>query len=692
MFEFAALSGYLAAGGFGVLCVLLIAADGGNVVGRFLIAAAFSSALWFGLGAVYYSGYESRLVISGLAFLEQLRNLAWLGVLFAILFRFGDRSITRRIKLLIGFSILVTVAGLATPEIPNWFGDTLFDATSVRKVSSICSLMIATIGLILIEQLIRWTRSDAIWAIKHLCLGLGALFGYDFYLYADAVLFTRIDPDLWAARGAANVATVPLIALAAARNKEWDLNIFVSRRVVFYSSAVVGAGLYLLLVSSAGYYLNTYGGTWGGALRAAVVFAAILFLVSLIFSAQVRSRLRLLLAKHFYKNRYEYGEVWLSFTQKLSATDTDPNQLRHTILRAIADVVDSTGGILWCKEASGAFVINTQWSMDAQSRRAIEPTDPIIVQLEANQETIALNVGAAGNIGPVVASPAWFTELPRAWAVVPILHGDELLAFLVLAEPRAQDDITWEDRDLLRTVGRQAASYLAFLRATEALTEARQFEAFNRLSAFLVHDLKNVVAQLSLVVSNSERHRDNPEFIDDAFTTIGDAVAKVNRMLATLRQESAEADVHDHRNIVLADLIDRAVASCGEGLPRPTFTRDEEPVVIWAHYDSFLSGIQHLIQNAQDATDASGAVSIVLNREDSNAFIQIVDTGCGMDDEFIRDRLFRPFDTTKGKAGMGIGVYESRHIITTMGGRFVVESEPGHGTTIKLWVPCLPIR
>jgi putative PEP-CTERM system histidine kinase len=231
---------------------------------------------------------------------------------------------------------------------------------------------------------------------------------------------------------------------------------------------------------------------------------------------------------------------------------------------------------------------------------------------------------------------------------------------------------------------------LAFLRATEALTEARQFEAFNRLSAFLVHDLKNVVAQLSLIVRNSERHRDNPEFIDDAFTTIGDAAAKVNRMLATLRQESTEAEVHDHKNVNLAELINTAVTSCRNRLPSPTFKCDDETVVTWASYDSFLSVIQHLIQNAQDATDPSGTVTVELMREKNNAFVEIVDTGCGMDDEFVRDRLFRPFDTTKGKAGMGIGVYESRHIITTMGGRFVVESELGHGTAIKLSLPCLP--
>jgi putative PEP-CTERM system histidine kinase len=267
------------------------------------------------------------------------------------------------------------------------------------------------------------------------------------------------------------------------------------------------------------------------------------------------------------------------------------------------------------------------------------------------------------------------------------LHADELLAFLLLAEARANTAITWEDRDLLRTVGRQAASYLALLRASEALTEARQFEAFNRLSAFLVHDLKNVVAQLSLVVRNAERHRDNPEFITDAFNTVGDAAAKINRMLASLRQNTA--GLHEtSEEIELNALIRDAVKSCSKRQPQPQFDVQPDSVYVNANYDRIRSVIEHLVENAQDATVESGKVNIRLATDGINASVEIVDDGVGMDEEFIRTRLFRPFETTKGKAGMGIGVYESRHIVSNLGGAMTVESSPGEGTTIKILLPC----
>jgi len=686
MFEFAALSGYTGAVAFGLLSALLLAADRGHPTGRFLIGACLMSTLWLGLGGAYYSGHEFGLQIAGLGVLELLRDLSWYAFLGAVLLRSHDARFARRISLLLGFSTLVVLVAAVLIVAPTLIDGSQLATADIRKAALLCNLLLAILGLVFIEQLIRVTRTDARWAIKHLCLGIGALFACDFYLYADALLFTRVDLDIWSARGAINAITVPLLALAAARNREWDLNIFVSRRVVFHSAAAVSAGLYLLLMSAAGYYFNSYGGTWGAALRTVFLFGAMLFLVTLIFSTQVRSYLRIFLAKHFYKNRYEYGEVWLSFTRKLSASDEDPRQLRHTMLRAIADIMDSTGGIMWCKEDDGTFVINTQWSIEGEPAWVLSSDDPFIHTLESGQELVELQHDTGG-VDHGVPRPQWLNEMRRAWIAVPVLHGDELLAFLILAEPRTNQSITWEDRDLLRTVGRQAASYLAFLRATEALAEARQFEAFNRLSAFLVHDLKNVVAQLSLVVRNAERHRDNPEFITDAFTTIGDAVAKINRMLATLRQDSADLEQKDE-DVELNDLIDVAIASRSDSSPRPTFARDDDRIIVRAAYDRFLSVFEHLIQNAQDATGNGGEIRINLRLADGSVVVEIADTGCGMDEEFIRTRLFRPFDTTKGKAGMGIGMYESRHIVSAMGGRLDVVSTPGKGTSIKISLPC----
>jgi putative PEP-CTERM system histidine kinase len=261
---------------------------------------------------------------------------------------------------------------------------------------------------------------------------------------------------------------------------------------------------------------------------------------------------------------------------------------------------------------------------------------------------------------------AWLEGQDWAWLIVPMLQQDQLMGFVVLGKPGARIGFNWEDSDLLKMVGRQAASYFAWFEANEALAQSRQFEAFTRLSAYVMHDLKNLAGQLSLVVSNARRHMGNLEFVADAVETAGNAVSKMNRLLAQLRQSRQrmrEARVVAASGIIEAVTRERAVAS-----PIPKFVVSDEGLEALVDPDRLSSVLQHLVQNAQEATPDDGKVEVRLRRDGDWTVIEIEDTGCGMDEEFIRERLFRPFDTTKGDAGMGVGVYESREFARALGG------------------------
>jgi len=209
--------------------------------------------------------------------------------------------------------------------------------------------------------------------------------------------------------------------------------------------------------------------------------------------------------------------------------------------------------------------------------------------------------------------------------------------------------------------------------------DARQFEAFNRLSAYVVHDLKNIVAQLSLIVINAKRHRENPVFVDDAFATVENTVGKMKRMLSQLRQ--GHMDSRDNSQIELNATLADVVKNHSNEHPVPEFISTENDMIIIANIDRFSVVIGHLIQNAQEATPDDGFVRLSACREGDHALLLIKDNGCGMDKLFLRERLFRPFDTTKGNAGMGIGVYESREFIHSLGGQLDVHSEVDEGTT-----------
>ncbi len=317
-----------------------------------------------------------------------------------------------------------------------------------------------------------------------------------------------------------------------------------------------------------------------------------------------------------------------------------------------------------------------------------EPDDsPFIHFLERRQTIVELDCcESEPELYVGLTLPPWLQEIPQAWIAIPLLLGERLHGFMLLARPRARHQLNWEDRDLLLTAGRQAASYLALLDATDALMDARQFEAFNRLSAYVVHDLKNIVAQLSLVVANAVRHKNNPAFVDDAVRTVENACARMQQLLAQLRKNKPaqrEASVFK-----LLEAVREAVHRRLLRQPAPVLTDvPAADLYLCASRESFIAVLEHLLQNAQEATTREGKVEVRVYRAGFTAVIEIADDGCGMDARFIRDQLFRPFMTTKGNAGMGIGVYESREFVHAMRGKMEVVSKPGAGTTFFLRLP-----
>ncbi len=674
----------LAAVGWLILFLLLLTSWRGRLQGGLLVIAVLITLLW-ALRAAFYASAEVVAPDWLYQTLEVLRNIIWLVFLMQLLEplvreMWIGRWITVAWAALAGYGVVLL--GIEWQEIWGLPLELPPDAAILGHIG------LAIAGLALIEQLFRNTRLQRRWATKFLYLGLGILFAYDFFLYADALLFKRLDPTIWEARGLASVLAAPLIAVAAARNPEWSLEVFVSRRVVLHSATIFGTGVYLLAMAGAGYYIRAYGGNWGATLQLAFLTGAGLLLVILLFSGQLRARALVLLSKHFFNYKYDYREEWLKFTGTLSSGDPqDPP--RERMIRAVAEIVHSTGGLLWVRRDTGCFTLAASHNLHERSLPAIqvEPADSSLVRfLEQRQWVIQLDeYQRESELYGDLVLPDWLREMRRAWLVAPLMLGEHLQGFLVLLESRAHQPLNWEDRDLIKTAGRQVASYVALLEASEALGEARQFDAFHRLSAYVVHDLKNIAAQLALVVANAARHGKNPAFVEDAFQTVANATERMNRLLAQLRKEPPASIA---RPMALVSAVQRAIEACAVRQPIPvarTATNDEP----WVGVDPerLAAVLEHLIQNAQEATPAKGQIEVAVYSEDQIAVVAVRDNGCGMDERFIRERLFRPFTTTKGNAGMGIGVYESREFARAAGGELTVASQPGQGATFFLRLP-----
>ena len=675
---------------FLILTLLLLTAWRGRLQGGLLVSASAMTALWCAAVAAYSIFLTPPF--SALQFLEVARSGAWCLFLLNLLgLTRGAKGASPRIVRIMAVSILALCVALATVILVNRYSTDNFGVASLTAYTAVFGhVLLAVAGLVLVEQIYRNTPYEQRWAISYLCFGIGGLFVYDFYLYANGLLFKQLDGAIWSARGLIFAMVVPLIAVSAARNPQWSLQVFVSRHVVFHTAALLGAGVYLLVMAAAGYYIRVYGGSWGGIGQTVFLFGAIVLLALLLQSGHLRSRVRVFVGKHFFKNRYDYREEWLRFTQTLSTVERG-SALKPTIISAIADIVESPGGVLFQRTDGGAFEPTASVNVDRSPAQWLDADTPLLHFLNERGWVVFIdehNADPERYDGLVL--PEWLDALSRPWVIVPLMQGDALVAFIVLAKSSTRGALNWEDSDLLKTVGRQAASYLELWQATDRLTESRQFEAFNRLSAYVVHDLKNLVAQLDLVVDNSRRHLNTPGFIEDALKTVGSASAKMNRLLGQLRK--GKVDSGGVRSVELFEVLKGVIAARSASKPQPLLEGHDRTLRVNAERDRLGAVIEHLIQNAQDATPVDGHVTVRMYGDKHWAIIEVEDDGSGMDADFIALRLFKPFDTTKGNAGMGVGVYESREFVTALGGDMAVESHPGRGTLIRVRLPAIAAR
>jgi putative PEP-CTERM system histidine kinase len=660
---------------FLVLTFVLLAGWRGNLHGGLLVSAVLATTIWSGATALWmYRGLEPGWLVQ---LLEVLRSGLWLSFLMAVLRqRWGIRF--PLFALIVSLLLLGQLVLLLT--VPVVSGSSPYEIAGGSHLVGF--LLISVSGMALVEQLFRNTRPERRWAVKYLCFGLGGLFAYDFYFYADAVLFAAIDPVLQQTRGAILLLIAPLVAVSAARNPQWSPEVFVSRKLVFHSATLIGGGLYLVAMASAGYYLRYFGGEWGGVAQAFFLFGAILVLISLLFSGQMRARLKVFLSKHFFAYKYDYRDEWLRLIDTLSAHDSDQS-LEERSLRAVAEVVESPGGELWLRNEDGDFTPVYQWGL-GDPPPAREPADASLPRfMERTQWVVNLDeYRRAPDSYEGLELPHWL-EGRNVWLVVPLMHLDSLLGFVLVAPSRARVGFNWEDSDLLKTIGRQVAAHLAQMQASRALVEARQFEAFNRLSAFVMHDLKNVAAQLSLLVSNAARHKDNPEFVEDMVTTVDNASMRMQRLLGQLRGNPEG----QYAVVDLSTVLDEVVEEYAGPSPKPEMDTGGGRLMVRAERDRLCAVFGHVLRNAQEATGPGGRVRVRLRQQNDQAIVEVADDGPGMDSAFIRERLFKPFESTKGSGGMGIGAYEAREFIRQSGGDVEVISAPGGGGTFRMHLP-----
>ncbi|MCW8829930.1 MAG: PEP-CTERM system histidine kinase PrsK, partial [Gammaproteobacteria bacterium] len=444
---------------------------------RLLIIASLLSSVW-ALSMSYQAVTGSDLITPQV--LEFAKSISWITLLLMMLSVAYGAGITTTSFMFAIAAIIVFVAAMMIPVLYQYLNHNATTFGNNFNYLLASHLLLSVIGIVLIEQLYRNTRPEQRLVIKFLCLGLGGMYVYDFYMYSDALLYKRIDLTLWHARGFVDALIVPLIGVAVIKDPLWSPEIFISRKVVFHTTTLLASAVYLMTMGVAGYYVRDYGGSWGLVAQAFLLFFTILSLLLFLFSDRVRTRWKVFLNKHFYPYKYDYRDEWLRFIKTISSLDDGQSFYSKTIL-SIAQIIDSPGGMLWLRKEAGYYDCIESYQIMCTNKR-VSSNSSLIKFLDKNKFVISVD---ELDMSPEVYNrlgelnlPSWVREV-SAWLIVPLIHINDLIGFIVLNHSKVHNKhFNWEDSDLLNTVARQAASFIVQREVSEQLAEAKQFEVF----------------------------------------------------------------------------------------------------------------------------------------------------------------------------------------------------------------------
>lgn len=642
-------------------------------------AAAITSALW-ALCSLATALVESRLLWLTSVLFDTVRYALWFAFLLRVLqLNSGTQAPTAMRLITPAALVLITVHTLAY----------IASAIQMVKLGGPLPVLLMTqmaltiFGLVLLEQVIRNIQEDLRWSIKPLCLGLGGIFVFDLYLYAQAVLFSRPDADALSIRGMVHGMVVPLMVVSAIRQNNWATRVRLSPKAAFHTTALLGVGIYLLFLSGVGYYVRYFGDEWGRALQQGLLFLGLVLLTVLMLSGSARARLRVLVRKHLFHYQFDYREEWLKFTRSLASKE-NASGFGQQVIRGLADLLESPAGALWTYDRlSDAFNQSATWNL--APKKAVESMGSDFCRFVQSRGWV-INLDECSRQSErykEFAMPIWLREMSQAWLVIPLMVDKVLIGFCVLTRARTPIDVNWEVNDLLKTAGHQAAGFIAQMQATEELLEARKFESFNRMSAFMVHDLKNIITQLSLMIKNAKRFGENPAFQRDMLTTVESSLERMQKIFLQMRQ--GPSPTGSSRSVNSKQLIERISAQCA-ARNQSLEIHSSVAVNIQGHEERLERVIGHLVQNAFEAIEDHGRVWVRVEHLGTTAKVIVGDTGKGMSADFMQNHLFKPFQTTKS-SGMGIGAYESLQYVRDLGGSIDVQSTETAGTIVTLLLP-----
>ena len=640
---------------------------------RLIAAALLMTSCW----ALYISFGSVSKPLSGIA--EGARNAAWLLALFVL----SRRGPAGRIGFSGGIAAIYAVAAsllvietLVDLSWPYLSADSELHR-ALSSSSIVLRMMIAIASLLLLHHLHMVSPSREGGGVTLLLGALAAMWAYDLGLYAMAYAAPAKGDELYALRGPLMAMLPPIMAVGLRKGMSGRVQL--SRFVAFQSISVAALTLYVLVLIAAAVVIQMIAGPYARMIEVAAVFVMAVTAILFLPAPTLRAFWKVQVAKHFFQHRYDYRAEWMRFGETIGRPGEDGSPLGERVAKAVADITDSPAAILFLRNADGGLSFEAHWKWPDGAQ-----LDDInfVTARYLEQSGRILDLWRLSEDDRQVDLPSWAVEDARRWALVPLIHYGHLVGAIHIARPPIDRRLDWEDFDMLRAAGQQAATYISEAQGQQALSDAQRFDEFNRRFAFIIHDVKNLVSQLSLLSRNAERHADNPAFRADMVLTLKESVGKLNDMLARLTQHS-KGRAEEPDAVPLRALLDDIARSRAR----------QHSIHVSGEADSVLGDrgrieqiVTHLLQNAIDASAAGEHVELHLRQEDDAAIVEVIDRGVGMSADYIRRELFKPFASSK-PGGFGLGAFEARSLAQAMGGSLSVESRPGMGSRFTLRLP-----
>ncbi len=656
---------------FGALAMAQLRRPSGQWPHAAFVIALVTTSLW----ALAVAGIDSRDVATRIA--ASARDVAWLAFMLALVRR--DRAGNYALGAV--YVLVMALAGTAALlAIVLRMGLDREALAAVASARTVFRMMGAISALVLVHHLYQAAPASR-GGIRLVVLALAAMWSID--LLVSAWSYFRLNGVMVAivARGVVMTGVAAVLVVGVHRSGDWTLAL--SRPITVRALSAVALILYAGITALATNIAASYAGPYARLAQTAIVFGATAGVLTLLSTPWLRAWTKVKVAKHLFRHRYDYRAEWQRFTDTLGKPGAGAESLDTRVVKSIADLTDSPGGLLLVPDGA-TFGVGATWNWVCAAEGSQDET--LARYLASDARIVELDRVRTGTAPPedVVAVPDWLRDCPEAWAIVPLVHSTALVGAIVLARPPVDRALDWEDFDLLRVAGRQAASYLAEDRAHAALADAARFDEFNRRFAFILHDIKNLVSQLTLVARNAERHADNPDFRVDMVATLKDSSDRMNALLARLSQHGPVRNEPLQPTDVAA-IVERVATA--RRSHHPIVTRGG-PACALGHAARLEQVLGQLVQNAVEACGAGDPILLSVETIGERVAIDVIDHGCGMAPGFVRDQLFRPFVSSK-PAGFGIGAFEARQLVHAMGGALDVVSREGEGTRFRILLPAV---